>query len=207
MFPFVFAGVVAALLTLGAIMEKYVPPSAKILLDFIASYEAPHGYDTVYGNNQRKLTKPITAMSLDELMANQKGFTRAFGSSASGRYQFMRDTLAGLKTELRLTGDEQFTPEFQDWLGYALLKRRGFLKWSTGQMTDQGFALGLAQEWASFPVLQTTLGAKRKVKRGQSFYSGDGLNKALVKPDVVEAHLRSARVAEVADATNKESAR
>lgn len=53
------------------------------------------------------------------------------------------------------------------------------------------FAKGLAQEWASFPVLVDCRGAHRDIKRGQSFYAGDGLNKALVKPEKVEAVLQA----------------
>jgi len=51
------------------------------------------------------------------------------------------------------------------------------------------FALNLAKEWASFPVLAETFGQKRKVTRGQSYYAGDGVNKALVPPGDVEAVL------------------
>lgn len=50
-------------------------------------------------------------------------------------------------------------------------------------------------EWASFPVLVGTKGQKRTVKRGQSYYAGDGLNKALVAPDAVEAILDRVKAA------------
>ena len=53
------------------------------------------------------------------------------------------------------------------------------------------FGKRLAQEWASFPVLAGTKGAKRTVARGQSYYAGDGLNKSLVTPEKVEAILRN----------------
>lgn len=33
-------------------------------------------------------------------------------------------------------------------------------------------------------------GSEREVRRGQSYYSGDGLNKALVRPEKVEAVLK-----------------
>jgi hypothetical protein len=64
-----------------------------------------------------------------------------------------------------------------------------------GRLSDVGFALNLAKEWASFPVLAPVQGQRRKLKRGQSYYSGDGLNKALVKPEVIEALLVAARAA------------
>lgn len=174
-------------------MDRSIPQPAAVLLDFIASKEAPRGYDTIYGNNQNRLPKQITQMSLNELRRNQKSFTGRFGSSASGRYQFMRATLGGLITELGLTGREIFTPDLQDRLAYQLLIRRGYKKYMNGSLGRTGFGKRLAQEWASFPVLASTKGAKRQVARGQSYYAGDGLNKALVSAGDVEKVLSAMR--------------
>ena len=41
-------------------------------------------------------------------------------------------------------------------------------------------------EWASLPVLAPTKGAKRQLERGQSFYTGDGLNSAGVTAEQME---------------------
>lgn len=176
-------------------MDKTVPGPAAKLLDFIGNTEAPRGYDTVYGNNQGKLTKPITKMTLDELISNQFGFTKSFGSSASGRYQFMRNTLIDLKAQLGLSGYQIFDANLQDRLGYHLLLRRGYGPWIEGKISDAQFMLNLSKEWASFPVPYALQGGSRLVVRGQSFYAGDGLNKALVKPETVEAQLKLAKAA------------
>ncbi|WP_298967773.1 hypothetical protein [uncultured Methylobacterium sp.] len=176
-------------------MDKTVPAGAAVLLDFIASKEAPRGYGTVYGDNQDKLPKPLTGMTLDEVIAAGPGWTKRFGSSAAGRYQFMRATLQGLKTELRLTGRELLDPDLQDRLGFHLLKRRGYVEFMGGSLSVAGFGLRIAQEWASFPVLASTKGSNRQVSRGQSYYAGDGLNKALVSADAVEVVLLKARAA------------
>ncbi|MER2268261.1 lysozyme family protein [Methylobacterium oxalidis] len=174
-------------------MDKTVPAGAALLLDFIASKEAPYGYGTVYGNNQNKLPGAITTMRLSEVIAAQPSWTKRFGSSACGRYQFMRATLLGLKDELKLSGMEFFDPDLQDRLAYHLLKRRGYAQFMAGTLSTEGFGLRLAQEWASLPVLRDTQGAHRAVRRGQSYYVGDGLNKALVKPEEVEKVLAQAR--------------
>lgn len=166
-------------------MDKTVPLPAAKILDFIGSKEAPNGYDTVYGNNQRKLTKQITEMTVDELIANQSGFTRNFGSSASGRYQFMRATLQDLKRTEKLSGREIFTPDLQDRLGFALLKRRKYDQWVSGKINHDQFMIELAKEWASFPVPYDMQGAHRRVRRGETYYAGDKLNKSLVGPDTV----------------------
>lgn len=174
-------------------MDSSIPTAAGLILDFIASKEAPAGYGTIYGNKQGKLTKPITSMTLDELIANQAGFTKAFGSSASGRYQFMRATLQGLKTEQKLTGGELFTPDLQDRLAFALLKRRGYAAFIAGTLSRTAFGDQIAMEWASFPVLSASRkGAHRTVTRGQTYYAGDGLNKVLIHPEAVEYVLSQA---------------
>lgn len=179
-----------------------LPAGASILLDLISSIEAPQGYETIYGNNQGKLKRPITQMTLDQVEAAQPTWTKRFGSSACGAYQFMKNTLDApgtlrdIEGEMGLTGEELFDPELQDLMGYHLLKRRGFLKFMAGAMSIETFALNLAKEWASFPVLKRVKGAHRTVNRGQSFYAGDNVNKALVKPEKVEAIL--ARVAAAA---------
>lgn len=161
-------------------MDKSIPAPAAYLLDLIGSIEAPKGYDTVYANKQHLLTKPITEMTLNELIENQTGFTKYFGSSASGRYQFMRNTLLDLKKTLKLTGNQIFTPNFQDKLGYELLKRRGYMDWESGKITHDAFMIALAKEWASFPVPYAMKGAHRQLARGQSYYAGDGMNKGLI---------------------------
>lgn len=178
-------------------MDKTVPAGAALLLDFIGQTEASRGYDTVYGNNQGKLAKLLTTMTLGEVLAAQPGWTKSFGSSAAGRYQFMKATLEGLLDDPRLGLKRAmlFDANLQDRLGYHLLKRRGFAQFMAGQIGLTAFGKSLAQEWASFPVLSATQGQKRTVQRGQSYYAGDGLNKALVKPEAVEVVLFKARAA------------
>lgn len=168
-----------------------IPAKAKKLLDFIRSIEAPQGYGTIFGNNQAKLKKPLTSMTIGEVIAAGPSWTKRFGSSAAGGLQFMRATLQGLVKEGKARRDEIFDADCQDRLGYALLQRRGFDLFVAGRMSRTAFARALAQEWASFPVLVKTQGQHRTVQRGQSYYAGDGVNKALVSPIRVEAMLAS----------------
>lgn len=180
-------------------MDPSIPKSAAILLDFIRQTEVgtsgPSGYDVIYGFNQGKLPKRLTQMTLAEVQAAQPSWTRNFKSSAAGGYQFMRATLGGLIRELGLSGSQLLDANLQDRLGYHLLKRRGYLQWMAGTMSGVEFGKRLAQEWASFPVLAATKGAHRQLARGQSYYSGDKLNKALVSPSQIENLLARARAA------------
>lgn len=184
-------------------MDKTIPAPAAHILEFIyrteTGREPPECYDVVYGQRQNELPKLITEMTFDEVVKDGPNRTRKFGSSAAGAGQFMRDTLddpksaADLKGQLGLTGAELFSPDLQDRMAFHLLKRRGYEKFMSGSMSLVNFAKALAQEWASFPVLASTKGAHRQVARGETYYAGDRLNKALVKPEAIEALLAEAK--------------
>ncbi|WP_020181316.1 N-acetylmuramoyl-L-alanine amidase [Methylopila sp. M107] len=168
-----------------------VPATANKLLDLIGKIEAPQGYGTLFGNNQNKLATPLQSMTVDQIIQVGPSWSKRFRSSACGRYQFMNATLIMLRKSEGLKGSELFGPLLQDQLAYALLKRRGYTKFVTGKITRVAFGLGLAQEWASFPVLTDCKGSHRKVRRGETFYAGDKLNKALIRPEAVEEALGS----------------
>lgn len=152
-------------------------------------------YETIYSHAESKLTKPITEMTVAELQKHQPGFTKSFGSSASGAYQFMFATLKDLRSTLNLTGQELFDAELQDRLGYQLLLRRGYQPWIDGKTTTDTWMVGLAKEWASFPVPSRMKGAHRVVERGETWYAGDKLNRALIGPDKVWLACEAARAA------------
>jgi muramidase (phage lysozyme) len=174
-----------------------IPRPAKTLLRFISRTETGEAgdkaYETVFGHNQAKLPKKLTAMTLDEWIKAGPGWTKKFGSSAAGAFQFMRKTLIGLKDEMDLTGSETMDAGMQDRLGFYLLQRRGYDAFVAGRRDRIAFAKALAQEWASFPVLADTQGAHRRVKRGETYYAGDQLNRALVSPEQIEAVLATVR--------------
>ncbi|MFC7064828.1 hypothetical protein [Brucella rhizosphaerae] len=174
-------------------MDRTVPAGAALLLDFVRLIETGKtdrsSYDVIYGHNEGKISKKVTSMSIDELIGIQPTFTKRFKSSAAGGYQFMRNTLRDLKAELRLRGGQIMDPDLQDRLGYHLAIRRGYNDFISGNISRTEFGRRLAQEWASFPVLAPTKGAHRALERGETFYSGDKLNKALVTPQRMEAIL------------------
>lgn len=176
-------------------MNPNVPSGAAMLLDFIAKPESRGLYTKIYDNHEAELATPITSLTLNALITAQAEWGRRWSSSAAGRYQFMPDTLAGLKPVLGLTGAEVFAPDLQDRLGYALLQRRGYAAFVARTLSMQAFGKALAEEWASLPVLAPTQGAHRMLARGQSYYESDGLNHARVTPEAVEAVLRKVLVA------------
>ncbi|UGQ22211.1 hypothetical protein [Brucella anthropi] len=180
-------------------MDKTVPSGAALLLDFVRLIETGKtdrsSYDVIYGHNEGKISKKVTSMMIDELIGIQPTFTKRFKSSAAGGYQFMRNTLRDLKTELRLRGTQIMEPDLQDRLAYHLAIRRGYYDFIAGKISRTEFGRRLAQEWASFPVLAPTNGVSRALQRGETFYAGDNLNKALVTPERMEAILDKVKAA------------
>lgn len=178
-------------------MDSTVPSGAAVLLDFMREIETGkkgrEAYDVLYGH--RHIPKPLTTMTLDAVIAAGPSWSRAHGSSAAGGYQFMNATLKDLKRELGLSGTQILDPNLQDRLAYHLLKRRGYESYMAGKIDRTEFGKRLAMEWASMPVLAACKGAHRTLKRGQSYYAGDALNKSLVAPERFEAVLDAAKTA------------
>ncbi|WP_412033217.1 hypothetical protein ACLIR7_09090 [Nitratireductor aquimarinus] len=174
-------------------MDRTVPAGAALLLAFVYETETsrrpPECYEVIYAHRQDRLPKPLTRMTVDEVISAQRTWSRHHGSSAAGAPQFIRKTLIGLKEELGLRGSQVFDANLQDRLAYHLLIRRGYHQFVNGEISRTEFGRRLSGEWASFPVLADTRGAHRHVQRGQSYYAGDSLNKALVSPEKVEAVL------------------
>jgi muramidase (phage lysozyme) len=140
------------------------------LLDLIASVESP-GYDVAYGG-----TKMPAGMTLQQTLAWQKSHGQKTGSSAVGRYQFIRPTLQGLMKESGLPLKTQFTPAVQDMLATKLIERRGLNDYVSGKLPPERFARNLSQEWAGLP----------SGPEGRSYYAGDQMgNKAGVGWDQV----------------------
>jgi len=176
-------------------MNPSVPTGAAILLDFISGPESRGSYTVLFGDHDRGLPKPITAMTLHDLLSAQIGWGRQWGSNAAGRYQVMQPTLTEAMTGLHLPGTTLFSPDVQDAVGFWLLQRRGYAAFKARTLTTLAFGKSLAEEWASLPVLAPTQGAHLMLARGQSYYAGDALNHALVQPEAVEATLSRALAA------------
>jgi muramidase (phage lysozyme) len=177
-------------------MDKTVPAGAALLLNAIGQAEAPAGYDTIYGNNQKRLPKKITSMTIGEVIKVGPTWYRTYGSSAAGRYQFLTKTLQRLVQELGLKPTQKFDANLQDRLGHHLLLYRGYAKYVSGAIDRTTFGKELAKEWASFPVLARTQGAHHLVDRGDTYYEGDGQNTALITPVYVERLLDSVLVSD-----------
>jgi muramidase (phage lysozyme) len=183
------AGLAARLLDGLATQLPGIPRSAALLLAVIGSVEAPGGYGVIYRNRQHQLAASLTTMSLAEVMAAQPGWGAANGSTAAGRYQVIDRTLAGIATDLALDPAARFDEHLQDRIGYGLLLRRGFDRFIARDLPVADFAIELAREWAALPALVPVHGAHRLLAAGETWYAGDGRNRALLSPAVFAAVL------------------
>jgi len=169
-----------------ALLRKYeAPPSAA------KAQGVPSSYEVVYsGISAKHRTKALlTSYPVKEIIEWQ-GFVVANGaaSSAAGAYQIIRKTLVSLN----LPGARVFDAACQDECALRLMDLRGWAKCEAGSMTPEAFGDQLAREWASMPVHTAQKGQKRWVRRGESYYAGDGLNAAHAGPDEVMTAVRAA---------------
>jgi len=149
------------------------------ILELIAQAESVGGsYDSVYPGT----IKPgLSSMTIGEADAWQARTASERGSAAAGRYQFM--TILDQARNAGLGPGDIFSPENQDKMAIALIEKKKMV--SVDMIKDNPIeaARRLSQEWAGLPVLSATKGASRNISRGQSYYAGDGLNKATVSPE------------------------
>ncbi len=148
------------------------------LLDFIAKPESGGDFNIVWGGIKAKdrPKKPLTTMTIGEVLAWQDSIDSRYPSEAAGAFQIMEDTLRGLFIPAGLSSGDLFNEANQRKLATELLNRRGLKKYLAGDMLAVDFANSLAREWASLPLVSGP-------KRGYSYYHGDGLNKSHVSPD------------------------
>lgn len=158
------------------------------LLDFIADHESNGDYNIVWGGikSADRPRKPLTSMTIGEVLAWQDSIDARYQSEAAGKYQIMEDTLRGLYAEAGMKLTDLFDVSGQDRLGRQLLVRRGLNQYLAGTISTETFANNLAKEWASLPVVT---GAKK----GRSYYAGDGLNAAGVSVEPFLAAVREVK--------------
>ena len=164
------------------------------LLPFIRSAEG--GYNSMF---PRENIPGLTDMTINEVVALQKEKLKDGRKSAAvGAYQILFPERAAEKAGIPL--DAKFSPENQDKMGAALIEGRGI----TIEMIKNNpveAALRLAREFAGIPVLAPTQGLNGPVDRGDSYYN-DGVNKATVTAEQLEAAFKKVVAANAAPSIN-----
>lgn len=171
----VWAGTVSAQATLDGVRSFDRP-----FLELVGAIEAPRGYDAITGYAPFRPDRPITEMTIGEVMAWQDEIRDAGAeATAVGRFQFVRDTLDFLTRAYEVPHDTLLDRRTQDYLARVLLHRCGFYD-PEQPIPELGDCL--AGTWAALPLL-TGEG------RGRSRHAGVANNHARTTPEVVEAVL------------------
>ncbi|HSX32286.1 MAG TPA: hypothetical protein VLF43_03425 [Candidatus Saccharimonadales bacterium] len=153
-------------------MQNHINPTAYApLLDTIAKGESGGNYNAYFehgDNNQLRFTD----MSIGEVLAWQDSYVKQGSfSSAVGKYQIIRPTLAGLVQQLKIDTSKRFDQAMQDQMAIALLERRGAQAFVDKKISREQYAANLAQEWAALPSVTGT-------DPNASHYANDGVNKS-----------------------------
>ncbi len=173
----VFVAVAACTMCLSSNAETPLP-SPRAILDFIARYEAPGGYNQVYSGTPAPRPRPLTRMTVGEVLDWQREIRPRVTSTAAGRYQIIYKTLVRLVDRYGIDPDLPFDAAMQDHLGELLLVECGY-----GQRAPTVLADCLAQIWAALPRVTGP-------NAGRSAHDGTAGNRALVTPAAVMAFLR-----------------
>jgi hypothetical protein len=164
-------------------ITSFVKNPPKSLLDLIASHESGGNYNSAYEGSKIKPPKPLTEMTVQQVMDWQNQSVHAgSASSAAGRYQIIGGTLRGLVKDMGIDPNTtKFDQATQDKMATVLMQRRGLDKFMKGEMSQADFMKNLALEWASLP----------KDNSGRAAYGGVATNPtmALVSPSVVNTVL------------------
>ncbi len=137
-----------------ALSASYTQNALTPLLDLIGQAEGA-GYDTIFGGISKSdyPPKPLTALTVNEVLAWQDSIDSKYNSEASGRYQIIEDTLRGLKNNGIVSGGALYNSATQDVLAIALLKSSGLNSFLNGTSTAEQFGNSIAEIWASFPII------------------------------------------------------
>lgn len=154
------------------------------ILQVVAKGESNGNYNAYFGHGNNTELR-LTDMTLGEILAWQDAYVRqGNASNAVGKYQIISPTLRGLVRELKLPLSTRFDAATQDHMAIALINRRGAEKFIQKKISSEEFAANLAKEWASLPKVTGS-------NAEQSYYAGDGLNKAQVSRQEILAAVTS----------------
>ena len=176
--------VIAAVLSTCATVAQ--PATTTDILALIRAVEAPRGYDDYERRIPVAPPRPLTRMTVGEVLDWQSRVRDAGApSTAAGGYQVIRATLQRLVRRHGLDRDALFDRAMQDRLARLLISECG----DPGPPSRHPrFADCLAGIWAGLPLATGP-------RRGRSAHNGVGVNRALTRPETVLAVLAGRPVA------------
>ena len=118
------------------------------VLEVVARLESGGDYNTVWNGVRLSPPRPITSMSVGDVLIWQRATVRAgSASSAAGRYQVIRPTLQSMVDKGVVSPTETYDATVQDRIGRHLLRQTGYRDGDTSAAT----ANRIAGVWAALP--------------------------------------------------------
>lgn len=153
-------------------------------LEMVGAVEGPDGYGTITGFAPFDPPRPLTRMTVAEVLEYQDQIRNAGAeSTAVGRFQFIRNTLYELMQAEGISQNSLFDKPLQDKLARALLRKCDYY---ARDVRTTALANCLAGHWAALPMASGS-------KKGRSRYQGIAGNRHLVDLDevveVIEARM------------------
>jgi hypothetical protein len=166
------------------------------LKEKIAQAESRGNYNAYNTGKAIPKSGNLTELTLEELMRKQSlkpgDKDRIF---AAGKYQVIPDTMKQAVAKLKLDKKQKFSPEMQEIIFDYLVehKRPEIARFIKTGLDPISAARAFSHEWASIgspeDTVRKTKSGNIPIKRGESYYSGIGGNKAKIKPEEIEALL------------------
>lgn len=163
------------------------------LTDLIRRAEAgPKGYDAIWHGIAvaDHPPKPVSQMTIGEVLDWQDSIDAKYNSEAVGLYQFMEDTLRRVYSKAGLSRASLFSPANQDAMALELAAEKGLNEFLAGRKSTVDFGNGLSRVWAGLPSLSSQTDPRgRPIVAGESYYKHYGGNRATVGTQDVMAAL------------------
>jgi hypothetical protein len=177
----------------GSLSASTYESRLKALGDVIAKGESKGDYNIFNkgaGNKYAVGREDLSKMSIAEYLRRgalpSKDPERMF---AVGKYQIIPDTMKQAVAKLGIPTSTTLAPETQEHIFREFLtkaKRPAIHAYLSGKSDNiKAAQIAMAQEWASVGVPEAMQGANRWVQKGESYYAGDGINKAHTSPEAV----------------------
>lgn len=192
------------------------------LLPLLAKGESKDPNQLVYPKKEFRGIAPskanLTDMTIKEVFEKQSQMAASgqYPSTAVGKYQIIKGTLQEAVKSMKLDLNQKFDEPLQDriYREHLISKARPEVEaFISGKSNNLELAqLELAKEFASFPVpVDMVVKNKegkviRTLKKGQSYYAGDGINKAHITVEESAKGLLEERAARIGKPTQQSNA-
>lgn len=167
------------------------------LLSLIRNAEAiNNSYSSVVGSKKIEAFGDLTLLTFQEIENKELKFSNGVKARYVGAYQLDKKELVNWALNAGLQPFYKFNSRNQDLIAIYLIetnRQKAGYKWRNNEISNEEFAVSICSKWAGLPLLADKTvkykGVEYLRKRGDSYYSGIGNNKANVSPESLETIL------------------